>query len=170
MINEIEKENQRPEKKSSQHKIHTKCKCICIFSLIFAISFFSWADSMLDKNQPYDKLLGKPVTPHIKWAKPYYKGKIKALVIAPVLSQRETVELAQRLSLDYTPLMTHGYNEMYQNSKWLPHAVPVSKVDLIIREKLKKTYDVILIGKVSWEILPDYLRTWIKEQVYKGTG
>jgi len=125
---------------------------------------------MPDKNHPYDKLSGKVVTPHIKWAIPYCQGRTRALVIAPVLGQRETVELAQRLSLDYTALMTHGYHEMYQDRKWLPHAVPVAEVDKIVQKKLKKFYDVILIGKVSWEILPDYVRAWIEEQVLQGTG
>ena len=125
---------------------------------------------MLDKNQPYDKLSGKVVTPHIKWAIPYCQGKIKTLVIAPALGQRETIELAQRLSLDYTALMTHGYNEMYQDPKWLPHSVPAATMDKIVQEKLKTTYDVILIGKVSWKILPDYLQAWIEEQVHSGTG
>ena len=31
--------------------------------------------------------------------------------------------------------------------KWLPHSVPVETADKIIREKLKTTYDVILIGR-----------------------
>jgi len=125
---------------------------------------------MLDKNQPYNKLSGKLVTPHIKWANPYCKGKLKALFIAPTLGQRETIELAQRLSLDYTALMTHDYHEMYQDPKWLPHAVPFPSVDKIVQKKLRKNYDLILIGKVSWKALPEYLREWISEQVEQGTG
>ena len=61
-------------------------------------------------DQPYDKLSSSLVTPHIPFARPYYKGKVKALIIAPTWTQRETVEFAQRLSLDYTPLMTESYD------------------------------------------------------------
>jgi hypothetical protein len=142
----------------------------CVFSFHFFPHVHSQVTAMLDKNQPYDKLSGNVVTPHIQWAVPYSRGKVRALVIAPALGQRETVELAHRVSLECTALMTHGYDEMYQDPKWLPHSVPVETADKIIREKLKAAYDVILIGKVSWEILPDYLRAWIEEQVHKGTG
>ena len=76
----------------------------CVFSFLFFPNVHSQVTAMLDMNQPYDKLSGNVVTPHIQWAVPYSRGKVKALVIAPALGQRETVELAQRLSLDYTAL------------------------------------------------------------------
>ena len=41
------------------------------------------------------------VTPHIPWAVPLAGGPVRVLVIAPRVYQRDTVELAQRLDLDY---------------------------------------------------------------------
>ena len=144
---------------------------IMTFLLFVAICPVSKAEIFLDRNQPYDKLSSRIVTPHIKWANPYYKGKIKALVIAPMLGQRETIELAQRLSLNYTPLMTFDYDKMYTNRPEFGSHQPANKtIDMIVSEKLKKGYDVIVIGKVSWKILPDKVRTWIRSEVSKGTG
>ena len=50
-------------------------------------------------------------TPHIKWAKPYARGKIKALILTDYLLGREIIELAQRLDVDfdtYTTLSQSG--------------------------------------------------------------
>lgn len=41
------------------------------------------------------------VTPHIKWLKPYYSGKIKVLFITYRSGVREMIEIAQRIDLDY---------------------------------------------------------------------
>jgi hypothetical protein len=40
-------------------------------------------------------------TPHVKWARPYHRGKIKALVLIDGRYQREVIELAQRIDLDF---------------------------------------------------------------------
>ena len=45
------------------------------------------------------------VTPHIPWGRPLVGGPVKALVIANRYDHRQTVELAQRLSLDYETVM-----------------------------------------------------------------
>ncbi|MDY0175302.1 MAG: beta-galactosidase [Lentisphaeria bacterium] len=133
-------------------------------------SLYSQVTNMLDKNQPYDKLSEKLITPHTRWAKPYAQGSIKALILAPALAHRETLELAQRLSLDYSAVMTFSYTQMYQDVKWQPHGLPAATVERIIKSKLKKEYDVIIIGKLSWKMLPEYLRQWIIKQVDNGTG
>ena len=85
------------------------------------------------------------ITPHIKWAKPLAKGKIKVLGIVHSSSARDLVELAQRLDIDYTSVIFCGYfspPEYYMSynttdsNNWL-------------REKLKQEYDVILIGGIN---------------------
>ena len=48
------------------------------------------------------------VTPHIQWAVPLAGGPVRVLVIAPRIYQRDTVELAQRLDLDYEYLMLYS--------------------------------------------------------------
>ncbi len=65
----------------------------------------------LAPHHPYGVLTGNYVSPHIKWAKPLYGGKLRVLVMAPTWTHRETVELAQRLSIDYTPWMCQSFTE-----------------------------------------------------------
>lgn len=143
---------------------------VCLMSLmgLFVISSLCMGEVSLDKNEPYDKLSGKVVTPHIAWASPYYQGKIKALVIAPMWSQRETIELAQRLSLNYSPIMTFAFDKMYSTRGSCQPSSTL--IDQIIQERLKKEYDVIIIGKISWKILSQDARYEILQKIHNGTG
>jgi len=61
------------------------------------------AAAELSRNSAYDNLPGTVETPHVKWAKPYYLGTLRVLVIAPTWTHRETVELAQRLDVACAP-------------------------------------------------------------------
>lgn len=70
------------------------------------------------------KLREDVVTPHVKWAKPYAKGKVKALFLIDALRLREVVELSQRMDLEcVTPtLLPGGGTDRYWNVGW-HHAV-----------------------------------------------
>lgn len=125
--------------------------------------------AVIGPNQPYDKLTSEVVTSHIKWANPYYKGRIKVLVVAPTWSQRETVELAQRISIDYQAIMTHSYSE-YDTGRDAYMVVAPSVVKEVVKEKLNQDYDVVIMGKVDWPMLPPEVRLAILKKVFKGTG
>ncbi|MBM4046570.1 MAG: hypothetical protein FJ279_15775, partial [Planctomycetes bacterium] len=111
---------------------------------------------------------------HIPWAKPYAGGVIKALVIAPRGAQRETVELAQRLSLQYTAVLTLSPQELGWTSASGPYASAdgISNADMLteIRAKLREPYDVILIGHLEWKMFPDDVLYEIMKKVHDGTG
>ena len=47
-------------------------------------------------------------TPHVKWAKPYHRGKIKALILIDGRYQREVIEVAQRMDLDFDTTYLYG--------------------------------------------------------------
>ena len=100
--------------------------------LIFSLVIFVGSASGGPENYNYDKLYDYVETPHVKWAKPYYQGEIKCLVIASLGSQRETVELAQRLSLKYTPFMIIS---RYDNK-----TMPEKEVLYLLEQKLKQTW------------------------------
>ena len=114
------------------------------------------------------------VTPHIAWAKPYHTGKLKALIIAPRWTQRETIELAQRLSLDHTTCMTWGPRRfggqvdgpIYRRAQ----GAMAEDVAADILGKLKRDYDVIVVGNVDWRILPREVEYAILKRVHDGTG
>ena len=128
----------------------------------------------LNENHPYGRLTSEYVTPHVAWGNPYYAGKLRALVLAPIWSQRETVELAQRLSLDYTPWMTQTFMEIVSPASADPAGrffqPPPSVVNRVLREALQKDYDVIVIGKLNWAMLPGKQRLQLLEKVAAGTG
>jgi len=135
---------------------------LCLFGLIINQSSAENGDI----NQAYDKLPGTVTTPHIAWAAPYSLGKIKVLVIAPTWSQRETVELAQRLSLDYTPAMAFDYASLLgEKAKHQPTEVPVDIARRIIQERLTNNYDAIIIGKMKWDAFPLDMKVAILEKV-----
>ncbi|MDD5598289.1 MAG: beta-galactosidase, partial [Victivallaceae bacterium] len=135
--------------------------------LVFLFSL-CLSSALADINQPYGKLSSTIETPHVCWAKPLREGRLKALVIAPTWGQRETVELAQRLDLAYTPLMTYSYFRVCSSGEY--RQAPESLVFQDIDRKLKDSYDVIIIGKFKWDVLSQEIRYAILEKVHNGAG
>jgi len=128
----------------------------------------------LDENQPYGRLTTEYVTPHVAWADPYYKGKTRALIIAPTWSQRETVELAQRLSLDFTPWMSATFKSFVTPAQADPafsfFQAPPEVVQRAGQEALRKDYDVIIVGKQEWSSIPGQQRFELLKRVAEGCG
>jgi hypothetical protein len=128
----------------------------------------------LNENHPYGIISNAYETPHVTWARPYAGGPIKALVLAPVFTQRETVELAQRLSLDYTAWMSETFTEMTAapaaDQAFAFFQPPPAVVHRHLRECVAGSYDVILIGKLDWAMLPGEQRLQVLEKVSAGTG
>ena len=102
------------------------------------------------------------VTPHVKWAKPYAGGKLRALILNDLLTGRETIELAQRLDMDYVaPRLSSPYSM---------RGGADAPVWGIVRERLGDEWDVILISGLRGEIFPDDVVEMILEKVRGGTG
>jgi len=113
------------------------------------------------------------VTPHTPWARPYYGGKIRALVVAPRMAQRDTVELAQRLDMDFDVICAFSRLRLggSQAGRYdMPVSFSEAEQRLKLDELLKKDYDVIIIGKMSANAIPPELQTRIKEKVAGGMG
>ena len=148
------------------------CACSASALALWAVSLCV-AAAELSRNSAYDNLPGTVETPHVKWAKPYYLGKLRVLVVAPTWTHRETVELAQRLDIAYFPIMTSMFDNMY---KWYDPTVDGKiiagrqTVDRIIRERLAQDYDVIVVGKLSWQILAKEFRYKLLKKVHEGAG
>ena len=131
-----------------------------------------------DPNQPYDRLPGTLKTYHVPWAKPLKGGPLKALFIVPYNDSREVVEAAQRIQLDYTVIMNAGpggWADGYfegENATPLHGIAAEAALERIARERLssEKQYDVIVIGKISWEVIPDWVKKSILTRVENGAG
>jgi beta-galactosidase len=122
-------------------------------------------------NQPWDRMPGSLVTPHVAWANPSVYGPLKVLVISPCWSARETVELAQRLSLDATPLMVSSYTDWYQKGETYNNA-SAEQLRAATETRLSPNarYQAILIGSLSWTGIPEEVRKRILAQVNAGAG
>ncbi len=150
----------------------------CLFAAVLVIALCSAANAKqmlgLNENHPYGVLTNTYVTPHVNWANPYYMGKIKTLVIAPIWSQRETVELAQRLSLDYSAWMTSRFHQAVSTNDGDPAAnsflVPPDLAYRTLDAGLNRKLDVIIIGKQVWTSIPEAKRFAILKKVSEGTG
>ncbi len=114
------------------------------------------------------------VTPHIPWAKPLKGKKVKALFIIPRWSGREVAELAQRMPLQYNVAMLAGPGKisgLKESSEYLSYSAErPGKTLQRIRTALKFRYDVILLGNIYADILPQDIWQKIEMQVTKGTG
>lgn len=117
---------------------------------------------------------GKYVTPHTQWAKPTPGGKIRALFLLRYFNQRDVIELAQRLDLDYeSPIFIRRY--------WAYPEKPSAKEYLAtVLDALDKDLDVIVIGRDLAHKKGPYSGACaplskeaverIKEKVAQGTG
>ncbi len=131
-----------------------------------------------DPNQPYDRLPGTLETYHVKWSKPGAAGKLNVLFIIPYANSREVVESAQRLDMDYTVIMNSGnstwadgYHEGV-NATPLKGAEASSVLNKLAKQRLNMAhrYDAIVIAKISWEVLPQYVKDLTLKHVERGSG
>jgi hypothetical protein len=133
-----------------------------------------------DPNQPYDKLPGTWETWHVAWLTPLPEGRRHLLFIVPFAEAREVVELAQRLDLDYAVIMTAGRAAWALGSGGGGGSEPTTlmgvEAEAVVekiasrRLSLAQAYDGIVIGKVSWEAIPEAYRNLILEHVKRGAG
>lgn len=126
----------------------------------------------------YDRTYFEPsetvVTPHIAWAKPYYRGPIHALFITHRDAMREVVELSQRLSLDYRVLAMEARDRFApaEGAAWW-QMVQGSSYDETaerLRGYLSERWDVVVLGGIKWDALPLDCQYLLLKQVKEGTG
>jgi len=97
-------------------------------------------------------------TPYIPWATPLAGGPVRVLFLVPIQTQRDVIELAQRLEMKYS-LVT------FQQP--LMDAAAVEE----FLELLESTiYDVILLSKVPVGLLPTEVQDVMMDKIRKGTG
>jgi len=113
------------------------------------------------------------VTPHTPWARPYYGGKISALVVAPRVAHRDTVELAQRLEIEFDTISAFSRLKLggAEAGRYdMPVGCAEAEQRLKLDELLRKEHDVVIIGKMSANAVPGDLQERIREKVTAGAG
>ncbi len=153
---------------------HRRLAILLAFSLLASAAF-------AQRERPiYDRVFFEPcedvVTPHIAWAKPYYQGAPRALFITHRNALREVIELAQRLSLDYTVFAAEKPNQFGEtgvgvDAGWrLIQGNSAEELADRLRGALAAPYDVIVIGNLKWDEIPLDCRYLILQKVKSGTG
>jgi len=130
----------------------------------------------ISKAEPVPKpishipLTDKVVTPHIKWGKPYSRGKTKVLFLTHFDMQRELLELNQRMDIEYdAPMLVKYWNRWgactFHRSR--DSQPPLKRLEKLVSEN---TYDVIVAGGFNWANLPESIREKLKKMVNDGAG
>lgn len=109
------------------------------------------------------------ISPHIKWLIPYKNGKINVLWITYKRDGgfREIIELNQRMDINYEVFQIVRPDK-FQPSEWGP-SVTNEEYQKDLEEKLNKEYDIIVLGKVRWNVFPQKFRDMILNKVKDGT-
>jgi len=114
------------------------------------------------------------VTPHVTWARPLPGGPLKALVVGARWTQRDTVELIQRMDVGCTPVLTQSAEELYcRGGGWGHQQVPTTKKDAVVQdfqEKLQGKYDVIILGQSPVKDFPPEIAEALLTKVKQGAG
>ena len=111
---------------------------------------------------------------HVKWAKPYSKGKLRVLVLTSILNGREAVELAERLDMEIVWVSVGLDNErgalagMLNLGRHSPYTV--DHINHSIRDRLTGKVDAIIVGGLSGELFQADTLTAIRRKVESGTG
>ena len=129
-------------------------------------------------DQPYDRLPGTLETSHVPWARPLSGGKLDVLFICPYNNSREVVELAQRLDVNATVVMSAGHTGWAEGYFEGDNATPLHGVEAKSvlgklsgqRLDLENHYHAIVIGKLSWQVIPVGVRDAVLAHVNRGTG
>ena len=120
-------------------------------------------------SQPYGMLSADYETPHVKWGKPLAGGPIKTLILAPLWSHRETIELSQRLEMMSRPWMSYNSVRLHAELTEIGF-VPPELVRRLLTQSVAEDQDVIVVGKLDWAMLPEDDRFEILRKVSRGTG
>jgi len=137
-------------------------KYILIILILFS-STIAFADEKWNKR--YNEITTNISFNPYPWAIPYGK-EVNILVIGPRFGQRETAELAQRLEVTYSTVMLHNSKKL----GGLNYGFRKKDVLQDLEGKLKYRYDAIIIGNISWSIIPENIRGIIFKKVSRGTG
>ncbi|MCM8786003.1 MAG: beta-galactosidase [Candidatus Omnitrophica bacterium] len=128
--------------------------------IFFLILFFCFSGYCHRFDQ---KISYEFVSPHTKWASPYYKGPIKILVICPLFAQREVVELGQRIESFCNSIGILEKGGFFSEDD-------ITNTFLKIKYELEKNWDVLIIGSVNWKNFPKEIKDKILDKIFSGTG
>jgi len=133
--------------------------------------------AVVDFGERYYSPGREVVTPHIAWANPYAKGKLRVLFIDLRTRMREVVEFAQRLEMDYAFAAAYAvknHDEIFLPGRlrggWYKGDEPGDKIERLRTLLSEPDYDLIVVGSIDWRDLPLFAKYEILRRVKAGTG
>jgi len=152
---------------------------VCAIAILAALPLTAAPKAIMDIGPKFFGPTEEVVTPHIAWAKPYSKGKTRALFIVLRSKMREVVEIAQRMDLNYTVYSVNGIesahdyfcgNDLEQGAGTKIKGTTHEEELVRLRRILSSDYDVFVIDSLHWKVLPTFAQYRMLEQVKAGSG
>ncbi len=83
-------------------------------------------------------------TSHVKWIKPYYRGKVKAIILTEGYLQRDVIELAQRMDLDFDTTYLYPFDLKWGQGDY---------IGTLRTEDIKAGLERVFKENPEWEVL-----------------
>jgi len=110
-------------------------------------------------------------TPHVKWGRPYHRGKTKALILMDGRYQREVIELAQRIDLDFdsTYLLENTVGESISDYYG---KVTVADLQEGLRRLLRDNpdWEVLVMAGHMFRYFTPQQQSYVQRKIKEGAG
>lgn len=121
-----------------------------------------------EQEYDYDTVSAQVASPHWAFGRPGARA-LRVAVLAPVMAQRETAELMQRLDCEATAIMTVTADAMGRTG-FSYGSLAADRAVEMARTKLEAQYDALIIGRQKWASLPEDIQGTIVAKVRGGMG
>ena len=131
-----------------------------------------WAHQLIPWGDEWHVLSDEMETPHTRWAKPYAGGALNVVALLPRWRHRWTLELAQRMSVAYTPVMFDNENA-FGDDYWVRGADGEPEVFRPLEDALKQVSgpaDCMVIRHLSPTCFPAPVTEKLLARVQAGVG
>jgi len=116
------------------------------------------------------RLTRRLVTPHTKWATPSGRPPLRVLFMVRSNLQREVVELAQRMDLDFTVIPTQysHFKDTTGNAGLMAYYPGLNSIEEFHKRLEKETWDAVCIASRFWTLQPEKTRALLFDRVRAG--
>ncbi len=135
--------------------------------------FTDWRRQRFPAPDALHTLRAPVETPHCRWGRPHTAGTLKVLTLIPMIEQRLTVELSQRLDAACRPVFYGSAAGDKRDPFWIRDAAGTPRLydpAAEAREALKGDLDCIWIDYANASSFPDPLVQDLLKRVEAGAG
>ena len=128
------------------------------------------------RNSDWDTLSPDVVTPHIPWLRPRDGERLRVISVMPRPIHRRTVEMAQRVDMDATPVFFEAVDSVRREigkDYWIydrDNDPLLVRKEAAAMERLAAPADGILISELDPAMVPPAMAERVLERVASGAG